>query len=116
MTSPHDERSVPALAGNRPRESCPFGLLDGSLNKPTGEFPQEKNRLAAEVMAATERAEDLICLWREYRRLNHRIRLARLRFEHLLIDDDHLDAIAADISTFGLIVRAFAQSRGRAAA
>jgi hypothetical protein len=41
----------------------------------------KKSALTAEVIAATERAETLLLLWRELRRLDHRVRLARLKFE-----------------------------------
>jgi hypothetical protein len=37
----------------------------------------KKSALTAEVIAATERAETLLLLWRELRRLDHRVRLAR---------------------------------------
>jgi hypothetical protein len=64
------------------------------------------------ITDATERAEDLLMLWREQRRIAHRVHLARLRFE--LVDcmrTSEFAEIAAEVAEWKRLVRAFGESR-----
>ena len=63
------------------------------------------------IIEATERAEDLITLWREQRRLTHRVRLMRLKFELTGLDPEEQEAINDDVAEWGRLVSAFAESR-----
>jgi len=65
---------------------------------------------AQAIRDATERAEDLLALWREQRRLSHRVRLARLKFELIGLDPDEQDAIAAEVGAWKYLVGAFSES------
>ena len=40
------------------------------------------------IIDATERADDLLALWREQRRIAHSVHLARLRFELVGLDPE----------------------------
>lgn len=67
--------------------------------------------MTPEIIEATERAEDLLALWREQKRLSHRIRLAKLRFEMVGFDLAEVEDIAHDVASWKSLVRAFAESR-----
>jgi hypothetical protein len=62
------------------------------------------------IIDATERAEDLVALWREHRKLSHHVRLARIRFELIGLDPDQQNAIADEVAQWGLLVEAFARA------
>lgn len=59
------------------------------------------------IIEATERAEDLLTLWREQRRLSHRVRLTRLKFELIGLDPAEQDAITEEVSQWRRLVKAF---------
>lgn len=67
--------------------------------------------MTPEIIEATERADDLLALWREQRRLSHRIRLAKMRFEMVGYDPDEVEGIAHEVANWKSLVRAFAESR-----
>ena len=71
----------------------------------------EPSPFAQAIIDATERAEDLLALWREHRRLAHRVRLARLKFELIGLDPAEKDAIADEVAEWGRLVKAFAPAR-----
>jgi hypothetical protein len=72
---------------------------------------------AAKIIAATERAEDLLALWRQQRSLAHRIRLAMLRFQLVGLDPDEQDRLAAEVHAFHAVCFALAERfRDRGAA
>lgn len=69
--------------------------------------------LTEALIEATDRAEDLLCLWQEHRRLEHHLHYASIRFEDLGIEDEVVDDLANDVADWRQIVEAFAQTRGR---
>jgi len=74
---------------------------------------QSDSELSFAVQAindATERAEYLLALWREQRRLAHRVRLARLRFELIGLDPDEQEDLANEVAEWGQLVKAFARA------
>jgi hypothetical protein len=70
------------------------------------------NAVTTDTGEALDRISILHTLWLEQRRIAHRARLARLRFEHLL-DGDLIDAVEEELDQHRDLVRAFAASRGR---
>jgi hypothetical protein len=80
----------------------------------TAQFSTIKLVSMAEIIAATERAEDLLALWRECRRLGHRVRIARLKFDLIGLDPEEQDLLADEVRHWSLLVRALAQSRQEA--
>ena len=70
----------------------------------------------ADIIDATERADDLLALWREQRRIAHRVHLARLRFELVGLDPEEQAVLTAEVGEWKRLVRAFADSRERAGA
>ena len=73
---------------------------------------KRSDRRQREIVAAIERCDDLLALWKERRRLEHRLRLARLRFEFVdCTRTDEFAEIAAEVADWGNLVRAFAKSR-----
>src|SRR5262245_26526766 len=79
MAPPDMWRAAPAFAGSGPlKADLRLGGAIEEQDKPNGADHQAGVNVAstAEIIEATERAEDLICLWREHRRLAHRVRLA----------------------------------------
>ena len=71
----------------------------------------KKSALLTEIIDATERAEDLLTLWRERRRLAHRVRLAWLRAELTGLDPDEQDLLEDEVAEFKRLVHAFAEVR-----
>lgn len=124
MVPPHMRRPA-ALARGEPNENGDVGKPEESNAAAAWQVPAP--RLAelrwlggegiscAAILEATKRAEDLLALWREFRRLDHRVRMARLRFEHVGLDPDEQLAIVDEVAEWGCLVKAFAQTRGRAA-
>jgi hypothetical protein len=54
------------------------------------------------------RAEHLLTLWREQRRLAHRVCFARMRFELIGLDPDEQDCIAAEVAELTRLIKVFA--------
>jgi hypothetical protein len=65
----------------------------------------------AEIVEATERAEDLLALWQEQKRLAHRIRIARLRFDMVGLDVEEQELLAGEVAEWKHLVKAYAASR-----
>ena len=72
------------------------------------QLDRERSSVAQAIIGATERAEDLLALWREHRRLAHRVRLARLKFELIGLDPDEQDVLANEVAEWGRLVTVFA--------
>lgn len=69
-------------------------------------------RLSAQaIIDAAERAEDLLALWQEHRRLKHQIHCACLRFEHLDIEDEVVAELSREVTTWRRTVEALARER-----
>lgn len=51
---------------------------------------------------------DLLALWREQRRLAHKVSFARMRFELIGLDPDEQDCIAAEVAELTRLIKVFA--------
>ncbi len=84
----------------------------GSAELNSKQSDNETPSAAQDIIDATERAEDLLTLWQEHRRLRHRIQYSCLRFEHVGVDTD-LDDLTSEILTWRRTVEALARTWGR---
>jgi hypothetical protein len=104
MRRPPDNRTAPGTSWG--------GVGDGSAKlKIKQQSDSEPSTVAQVLIEATERAEDLLALWREHRRLAHRVRLARLRFELVGLDPDEQAVIADEVAEWRRLVKAFGDAR-----
>lgn len=64
----------------------------------------------AKQYADLDRLDDLIPLWRWRASLDHRLRLARLRFEFVGLDGEEQDELAVEVSEFRHVCVRFANA------
>ena len=99
MRRPPDKRTAP--------EASRGGDGSGSAElKSRQQSDSERSHAAQAIRDATGRAEDLLALWREQRRLSHRVRLARLKFELIGLDPE----IEAEVIAWKRLIEAFAHA------
>jgi hypothetical protein len=84
------------------------GSIRDALNTRLPQAPQE---------ADFERLDDLHALWRWRASLEHRVRIAKLRFEFVGLDGEEQDKLATEVAQFGQVAAGLAEiSKRRAAA
>jgi hypothetical protein len=98
MVRPNTAKPAAAVTANGPRERDRLGGAISSKNKPSSSFSQE-------IAVATEAAEDLILLWRLYRSLSQRMRLAKLKFDHDGFPAEEQEDLEREVKAFGRLVR-----------
>jgi hypothetical protein len=96
MQPPNVKSPAPLAGGNRAKSLSEIGNRESNLSYLRAQGPS----LTEELVAATERAEDLLALSREHRRLQHRLRIAQLRFDLIGVDVDEQDALADEVALF----------------
>jgi hypothetical protein len=97
-----------------------FGIATGptqlkpSLSAEQGTSPATP--LQFDQDAALERVEDLLACWRWRLSLEHRLRLAKLRFEFVGLDEEEQDKLAAEVAEFKQVSASLAEISKRSAA
>jgi hypothetical protein len=99
MRRPPDKRTAPGAS---------WGGDGSGSAKSKQQTDSETSPAAQVILDATDRANALITLWCEYRRLDHRVRLAQLRFELIGLDPDEQNALADEVAEWRCLVKAFA--------
>ena len=80
----------------------------GSAKLKSKQLVSETPPAAQAIIDAAERAEDLLALWQEHRRLSYRVRLARLKFELIGLDPDEQNDIEAEVIAWKRLIEVFA--------
>jgi len=87
------------------------GASSGSAKLKSKQSDSETPCIAQAIIDVTKRAEDLLTLWQEHRRLKHQIHCACLRFEHLDIEDEVVAELSREVTTWRRTVEALARER-----
>ena len=103
MQRPPDKRTAP--------EASRGGNGSGSTELRSKQSDSEYLPAAQAIIDATKRAEDLLTLWQEHRRLKHQIHCACLRFDHLDIEDEVVAELSREVTTWRRTVEALARKR-----
>src|SRR5687767_11762973 len=97
------------MGAHMPKKETP-GLAatsNGANENPINHLDSKPTPSRQAIIDATERVDDLLTLWREVRRVDHRVHFARLRMEWIGLDPDEQDDLAKDVADLRQLVRAW---------